>query len=53
MFHAKLLLSARFAIVSFDYVVSLSDKRTKYSTSNVPGHALSVISYVVSSVGSL
>ena len=37
-------------MVPCDCVVSLSDKRPKYSTSNVPGNALSVIRHVISSI---
>ena len=37
-------------MVRFDLVVTLSDKRTRYSTSNVLGNALSVIGHVISHV---
>ena len=50
VFHAKRLLGARFAMIRFDLVVTLSDKRTKYSTSNVPSTTLSVIRYVISPI---
>ena len=50
MFHAKRLLGARFAMIWFDLVVTLSDKRTKYCTSNVPCNVPSVIRYVISHV---
>ena len=37
-------------MIRFDLVVTLSDRRTRYSTSNVPSNALSVIRHVISSI---